>query len=304
MVEVSVIIPTKDRLPYLRQAIPRFLAHKEVTEVVVVIDGCKDGTLDYVEEAAATDSRIRYVDNVENKGLPYSRNRGIELASCDYVFTGEDDLELSDGFFATLIAHLEETGADVISGRNIFRHEHETKESAIARANRVSGPSINKRLITVQVELDTGSDSVQPLLPAPMLGRTEVFRKIRFDPDYRGVSWREESDFQVAAWEAGYKLVFCPHTISFNLVIENDRGGVHAAEGMRRAILIVKNNWYFLAKHPDAVAGEFEVTSLVRYKVRFAAWITFRTVIFPALLNAKRKIFGPRPWAWAQRIGF
>ncbi len=101
MPDVSVIVPTKDRLPYLRQAIPMFLGHAEVKEIVIVVDGCSDGTLDYVKELSAADRRIRYFDNVQNKGLPYSRNKGLELASCEYAFTGDDDLELSTGHRST-----------------------------------------------------------------------------------------------------------------------------------------------------------------------------------------------------------
>lgn len=97
MADVSVVIPTEDRLPYLRQAIPMFLSHPEVREVIVVVDGCLDGTLDYIKAASAADARIRYHDNIQNKGLPYSRSKGIELACYEYVFTGEDDLEPSGG---------------------------------------------------------------------------------------------------------------------------------------------------------------------------------------------------------------
>src|ERR1700743_577401 len=75
MTEISVVIPTKDRLPYLRKAIPMFLGTDEVKEVVVVVDGCTDGTLAYIQAASESDPRIRYTDNVVNRGLPYSRNR-------------------------------------------------------------------------------------------------------------------------------------------------------------------------------------------------------------------------------------
>jgi glycosyltransferase involved in cell wall biosynthesis len=285
MPEISVVIPTKDRLPYLQQAIPMFLSHPDVREVVVVVDGCSDGTLDYVKAASASDARIRYCDNVQNKGLPYSRNKGIELASCEYVFTGEDDLELSSDFFSILFAHMEEGGADIISGRNIFRLERESKEDAITRTNRIGGPSINKKLITVNVAMDIHSDIRQPLLPAPMLGRTDLFRKVRFDDGYGGNFWREESDFQLSAVAAGYCLLYCPHAISFNLTIENDRGGVHSTHGVRRVRSIVKNNWRFINKNRQAVAQEFGVTNLRLYIVRFTIWKVYWEIIFPTLAS-------------------
>src|ERR1700683_3831850 len=169
MTGISVVVPTKDRLPYLHRAVAIFLSHAEVGEVIVVVDGCRDQTLEYVETASAADERVRYVDNKRNMGLPYSRNRGIELAECEYVFTGEDDLELSDRFFAKLLDHMEETGADIISGRNIFKYEGESNEESIDRTHQLGRSAIDRWAITVQPGIRTVDDEEQTLLPAPML---------------------------------------------------------------------------------------------------------------------------------------
>jgi glycosyltransferase involved in cell wall biosynthesis len=290
MTGISVVIPTKDRLPYLRRAVPMFLAHPEVEEIVIVVDGCSDGTLDYVKDASSADERIRYVDNVINRGLPYSRNKGIELAACEYVFTGEDDLILTDGFFSTLFVHMKETEADIISGRNIFRLENETAEEAIGRTNRITGPAVDRRAIMVQIDIDTNADQEQSLLPAPMLGRTEIFQKVRFDDSYRGNAWREESDFQLMARKQGFKLVFCPHAISFNLIIENDRGGVHASAGFKRVAWCVRNNWRFVQKHREFIADEFDAGNLYTYIAKFAVRRTYGEVVLPVLINTKRRV--------------
>lgn len=291
MAEISVVIPTKDRLPYLRMAVPMFLAEKEVAEVVVVVDGCSDGTLDYVKAASESDPRIRYTDNVVNKGLPYSRNRGLALARCEYAFTGEDDLELSENFFATLLAHLEETGADLISGRNIFRGEREDVAAAIARTDRIPGPAVNRRALMVHVDMKTDGDQEQSLLPAPMLGRTDVFRKVRFDDSYRGNAWREESDFQLSAREAGYKLVYCPHAISFNLQIENDRGGVHATWGFKRLAWQVRNNWKFVQKHRGIIGREFDAGNQYAYITTFTVQ-RLAGLLFATLVEWKQRLLG------------
>ena len=124
--------------------------------------------------------------------------------------------------------------------------------------------------------------------------RSDVFRKVRFDDGYLVNSWREESDFQLAAHSAGFKLVFCPHAITYNLMIENDRGGVHAAVGIRRVVWVVRNNWRFVNKHREAVAREFGVTNLPAYIVKFAAWRAFDRDRAPALVSAKRRVVRPR----------
>jgi FkbM family methyltransferase len=290
MAEISVVIPTKDRLPYLRKAVPMFLAEAEVKEVVIVIDGCTDGTLEYVQAASASDPRIRFVDNVVNKGLPYSRNRGLALAQCEYAFTGEDDLELSENFFETLLAHMKETGADLISGRNIFRGERESVAEAIARTDRITGPSVNLRTLMVSVDMKTGGDQEQPLLPAPMLGAADVFRKVQFDDSYRGNAWREESDFQLSAREAGYKLVYCPHAMSFNIQIDNDRGGVHATWGLKRIAWQVRNNWRFVQKHRAIISAEFRMGNPYVYIVKFTVF-RLLSLAFGTAVERKQQLF-------------
>jgi GT2 family glycosyltransferase len=125
-----------------------------------------------------------------------------------------------------------------------------------------------------------------------MLARTDIFRKVRYDDGYRGNFWREESDFQLSAVEAGYRLVFCPHACTFNIEIENDRGGVHATWGFKRVSWIVRNNWRFVRKHRELIARDFEAGDLRLYIVKFAIRRSFQEVILPRLVMAKRRVFG------------
>lgn len=305
MASISVVVPTKDRLRYLRKAVPIYLAHDEVAEVIVVIDGCQDGTLEYVRALAARESRVRFIDNVVNGGLPFSRNRGVELAAGEYIFTGEDDLELTEGFFGVLLSHLRDTNADIISGRNIFRAETESAADAISRTDSLAGDAVDRRAISVQTGIAARADQEQLLLPAPMLGRTAIFREIPFDEGYAVNYWREESDFQLAALARGYKLVFCPHAISFNLMIENDRGGAHSVAGLKRVKWVVKNNWRFIRKHRQVISREFDIGRPAVYIARFAVKRVYLEVLAPLLVEAKHRAMaaatGRRRSATSQR---
>jgi len=264
-----------------------FLSHEEVAEVVVVVDGSQDGTAEYLAALTASDPRIRYADNGRNRGLPYSRNKGIELADAEYVFTGEDDLELSDGFFGTLFSHMADSAADVISGRNIFRFESETKAEAVLRTDKIPAPAVDRRKISIETGFAASDDQEQPLLPAPMLARTELFRKVGYGEEYEGNFWREESDFQLSALSHGYKLVYCPHAISFNLVIENDRTGAHDSTARQWTMYVIKNNWRFIRKHRALIAEEFDIGNPRVYISKFTVRRVCKHLIVPALVRAK-----------------
>lgn len=288
---ISVVIPSKDRRRHLERFLPLYLQEKEVAEVIVVVDGSTDGTLEYLAQISATQPKIRILDNGINKGIPYTKNRGIDAATSDYIFIAEDDLEITPGFFTILLGHLKASGADIICGRNIFRYEHETADAAMTRTGQMSGPVIDKKTIEINTSLPLHKDTIQPIIAAPMLGKRTVFRKVHFDERYKVNFWREETDFQFSAQEAGYVLASCPHAICFNYMIENDRSGVHAAVGLRRTKWIVINNWRFINKHKEFIAKNFVIGNRFIYILRFAVIKLANEVIIPTLVQWKRQIF-------------
>jgi glycosyltransferase involved in cell wall biosynthesis len=290
MTEISVVIPTRNRLRFLQSAIPMYLRQRAVKEIVIVIDGSNDGTLEYLQEISKKDDRVIYVDNVTNRGTPYSRNKGINAARCEYIFTAEDDLEIADDFFSVLLAHKKATGADIIAPRNIFRFETDTREQAIRRADSLKGEAVDKHRIEIQTGVRIAEDQCQPLLASPMLARAEVFRAVEYDERYKVNCYREESDFQLSAQERGYKLVSCPHAISFNYMIPKDRSGAHAVAGIRWTRWSVTNNWRFIRKHQKFISDNFEIGNPPLYIIKFAARHLFTEVVLPFMVAAKRTV--------------
>lgn len=292
--DISVVIPTKDRLTYLKRVIPTYLMQSEVCEVIVIVDGSTDGTLEYLSELCRENSMIRLLDNGENRGIPYTRNRGIDAAKGEFIFMSEDDLELTESFFKTLTAHMAVVGADIICGRNIFRLDTESASESIARTDKLNGSYVNMKTIEIETGMDIGTDLIEPIIASPMLARATIFREIRYDETFEVNFWREETDFQLSARERGYVLACCPHAICFNFVIANDRGGVHAAIGLRREIWVIRNNWRFVKKHEQFILENFDVGNKGTYIAMFAIGRVFKYLIFlpmlRALSKARRKI--------------
>ncbi|MBI3798046.1 MAG: glycosyltransferase [Deltaproteobacteria bacterium] len=93
---VSVILPTYARYKngYLKRAIDSVLSQTFTDfELIVVDDGSRDGSKDFIEQCVARDPRVVHIRHERNSGLPALRvNEGIELARGQYLaFQFDDD---------------------------------------------------------------------------------------------------------------------------------------------------------------------------------------------------------------------
>src|SRR5688500_8141574 len=88
---VSVVIPTRDRMHLLAQAITSAKAAGTDVEIIVVDDHSKDDTARLCHE----DELVRYVPLEEARGAAAARNAGIQAARGRYIaFLDDDDLRL------------------------------------------------------------------------------------------------------------------------------------------------------------------------------------------------------------------
>ncbi|MBQ9700504.1 MAG: glycosyltransferase [Lachnospiraceae bacterium] len=92
-VKISIIVPVYNTEKYLRECLDSVLSQEYASyEVVCVNDGSTDGSLSILEEYSEKDKRIRVV-TTENRGLSAARNKGVSLASGEYIcYLDSDDM--------------------------------------------------------------------------------------------------------------------------------------------------------------------------------------------------------------------
>ncbi|NMC52181.1 MAG: glycosyltransferase [Chloroflexi bacterium] len=97
---VSVIIPTYNQAKYLTAALESIFAQTyPMIEVIVVNDGCNDGTSSILK---AYEPRIQVIEQ-ENRGLPAARNRGFLASHGHYVYFLDSDDEAHPDFIQTVV---------------------------------------------------------------------------------------------------------------------------------------------------------------------------------------------------------
>lgn len=94
MVKVSIILPAYNAAETIGEAMESMISQTWTDwELIVINDGSKDQTADVIR--SYKDERIRYIENEGNKGLIYTLNRGLELATGEYIARMDaDDISL------------------------------------------------------------------------------------------------------------------------------------------------------------------------------------------------------------------
>ena len=115
MVKVSIVIPVYNRKNFLTVCIKSLLAQSfEDFEICLVDDGSTDGTGLLCDELAEKDTRIRVL-HVQNGGATYARQKGVELATGEWVvFVDSDDTMPADALQRLFQATSEDT--DIVVG--------------------------------------------------------------------------------------------------------------------------------------------------------------------------------------------
>lgn len=166
MAEVSIIIPTYNRLWCLPRAIASCGQNSCSTEIIVVDDGSSDGTWEWLEEQQDI-IKIRQ----KNQGQTYAVNAGTAVATGKYIrFLDSDDF-LLPGIIDLQLEAAKMADADLVCNR-VDDYEHETQ--AIT-----SYPDIDwDDFLTVQLGNNYGSHFLG------MLFRTDWVRTVPRRPEF------------------------------------------------------------------------------------------------------------------------
>ncbi len=95
--KTSIIIPTYNRAPLLPRAVAS-IPDTILVEIIIIDDGSTDNTREVVQELMLHDNRIVFITLSENHGVNYARNRGVEVATSEWVqLLDSDDAFVVDG---------------------------------------------------------------------------------------------------------------------------------------------------------------------------------------------------------------
>ncbi|MBR5575194.1 MAG: glycosyltransferase family 2 protein [Alphaproteobacteria bacterium] len=120
--KLSIIVPCYNVAQYLPRCLMS-LTNQSLTdmEIICIDDKSTDNTLDVLRDWEKGDLRIRVIENDENMGVGFTRNRGIDLAKGEFVGFVDPDDWIDTDFYKKLIDVAEKTQTPVVCG-DIVEH--------------------------------------------------------------------------------------------------------------------------------------------------------------------------------------
>lgn len=268
--EISVVLPTFNRLPALRENFESVRTLLGVSEIVVVVDGSTDGTAAWL--AALSDPKVRVLEQAQS-GSPAARNAGVAAARGRWILMTEDDCLLPSEFAVTLLEVARRRDAQIVSAPWLAVAARSDMTSALDEARARARPWIGLR---THPGVFPSADLQTPFLNGVVLARRDVFAAINYDESLGGNAWREETSMFLTATERGFRCVLTPRTAVFQLG--------QWEGGQRRARLdyeawAIRNNWRFLRTHAATLRRMGEIRSPATEQARFVAeraWAVLR----------------------------
>ncbi|MGW2644851.1 glycosyltransferase family 2 protein [Streptomyces sp. NPDC001393] len=141
MVKLSVIVPFYNVQQYAPDTLVSLKANaREDFEFILVDDCSRDGTPEILARAERELPGAVLVRHEQNGGLATARNTGIDRARGEYLTFLDGDDWLAPGYFAQLVAAMEELGCDFI------RTDH---VQCTARARTVNRVPVGRRNVVL-----------------------------------------------------------------------------------------------------------------------------------------------------------
>ncbi len=147
MPAISIIIPVYNNEEFLSDCIESVL-HQTLTELEIIIidDGSTDQSLQICEDYSKQDKRILLIRQ-NNKGISSARNKGIKLATGDYLyFLDSKDKIFSPDTLYKMFSELYPNRCDILLGQ-VYSKDIRPVEYNLEEMNQKSGKEIMISLI-------------------------------------------------------------------------------------------------------------------------------------------------------------
>jgi GT2 family glycosyltransferase len=237
MPEISVVIPTYNRLETLAHVVPTLLAQDlppSAFELLVCDSNSTDGTAEYLARVSEEHRNVRHLPGAYT-GRAMARNAGIDAAASEVVLFNDSDILASPDLLSQHLQHHRQHASIAVVGLEVqvrdlddyaYKRDHPKERGSLHRPTRKTLPWLY---------FLTGNASVR---------RDDLLRVGKFDESFTGYG-HEDLELGYRLERAGLTIVYEPRAINYHCqdVPHDDQ-----KEKMK---LAGRSTARFYRKHPD-----------------------------------------------------
>jgi len=211
---ISAIIPNYNGIEYLQKCIPAlsvaFQSYLGSSEIIVVDNGSKDESLDYLRSEHPYVELIEFADN---KGFAIACNEGAHAAQHEFLLLLNNDVYVTKDFIKPLIKHFEtDVNRELFGVSCKLLLENPPHNLYFGRTL----PSFKLGLFEVRHPgdiYDTPQYTLYPSGGASLVYRARYLELGGFDPD---MFYFEDVDLGYRAWKRAWKTIYEPRSVVFH----------------------------------------------------------------------------------------
>ncbi len=277
---IDVVIPTYNRLWALPRVAAFYLRRPEVRRVIVVNDGSTDGSRQWLEDEARRGMHLTCVHLPTNLGPSAARNAGAREATAPLVFFADDDmLPVPDEGLVIMSREMEAQDADIAAPLHILPESAVLDGLPSIAASAAGAPPLFHRHTlelcsrSVLAATTFPASVVTPLACGVMLMRRAVLDRVSYDETLGTSGYRDETDFQLKAIAAGFRMIACVRPVLVDLTRTRDGGGCRASTTpIGYEWRACRNNWKVLRRHRGVIRDRLGIRAPILYmQGRFVA---------------------------------
>ena len=170
---VSVIIPCFNSEKYVDEAIESILqqSYKNI-EIIITDDASTDMTYAKLEKFAQIDDRVNLIHHDSNKGLVYTLNEMIDIASGDYIARMDSDDVSDENRINKQVCFMQNNPDIDVCGSNALIIDK-------------NGKILGKRILpTSNGDIRELISIINDMVHPSIMGKAGIFKENKYDPNY------------------------------------------------------------------------------------------------------------------------
>ncbi len=216
---LSIILPSFNSKEYYRACLKSLLKIKYPNfEVIIVDDGSTDGSFEAIQRIAARDQHLKLIQTLKRRGIPASRNIGIEAAQGDLIAFFDMDMEVTDSWPNELIKVLmEKKDIGAVLPKVMDFHQRNVIQSIGGRMIPYSAWVLVRGLGQIDKGQYEQCEEVS-INAAGAIIKKEAVRQLKGFDESLGMF--DDLDFGWRLWVAGWRSLSVPKAIIYHWTIK------------------------------------------------------------------------------------